>query len=150
VVRLPAGFQKLALEVAKRYLTGSSQHRKKYARDPAAARIAFNLLALFHSVTQRSPQERVVAWKQLLYAVSFALLTLDARDIVACGCVPLPAPSGAESSLLRPSDSLKSRLLASCRRLGASRALSNTHHGYAVHAVFLPLLRSAGRVVVRT
>jgi hypothetical protein len=56
-------------------------------------RIAFNLLALFRSVTQRSPRQRAVAWKQLLYAISFALLTLDARESAGLRLRPAPAPS---------------------------------------------------------
>lgn len=56
-------------------------------------RIAFNLLALFRSVTQRAPQRRAVAWKTLMYALTFALITLDARDCAGLRARALPAPS---------------------------------------------------------
>lgn len=44
-------------------------------------RIAFDLLALFRSVTQRSPERRATPWKRLMHSVWLALVTLADPDV---------------------------------------------------------------------
>jgi hypothetical protein len=45
-------------------------------------RIAYNLLALFRSVTQRSDERRAMPWRQLLTWVSYALIAAARADVV--------------------------------------------------------------------
>ncbi|MEO8904343.1 MAG: hypothetical protein ABI488_18415, partial [Polyangiaceae bacterium] len=44
-------------------------------------RIAYTILALFRSVTQRSDERRAVPWKTLISDVFFALITATEYDI---------------------------------------------------------------------
>ena len=55
-------------------------------------RIAYNLLALFRSVTQRSEEKRRVPWKALISDVHMALATLAANDIAGLRARRSPAP----------------------------------------------------------
>ena len=45
-------------------------------------RMAYNLLTLFRSVTQRSEEKRATAWKDLLRFVYNAVIAASAQDIL--------------------------------------------------------------------
>ncbi len=51
-------------------------------------RIAYTILTLFRSVTQRSDERRLVPWKTLMTEVFFALATTTENDL----CLPPPTP----------------------------------------------------------
>jgi len=44
-------------------------------------RIAFDLLALFRSITQRSPERRATPWKRLMHSIWLACVTLVEADV---------------------------------------------------------------------
>lgn len=58
-------------------------------------RIAYTLLTLFRSVTQRSDLKRNMPWKELLRAIDIALLTITESDLAGMRRHPIliPAPS---------------------------------------------------------
>jgi hypothetical protein len=56
-------------------------------------RIAYTILTLFRSVTQRSEQRRNTPWKELLGHISFTLLTFSDSDRAGLRRHRMPAPS---------------------------------------------------------
>ena len=58
-------------------------------------RIAYNLLALFRSVTQRSEENRQMPWKDLMRWVYNTLIAATASDLDGLRCRRLPATSVA-------------------------------------------------------
>jgi predicted transposase YbfD/YdcC len=56
-------------------------------------RVAFNLLSIFRSVTQRSEERRSTPWKRLMHSVWLALVTLTEPEVVGLRPRRLQAPS---------------------------------------------------------
>jgi predicted transposase YbfD/YdcC len=55
-------------------------------------RIAYTMLSLFRSVTQRSDQARAVPWKDLMWQVQLALLVADDKHLHGLSHRPAPLP----------------------------------------------------------